>query len=116
MSLDAKTLGEEIIGAEIVAGKELTEAAGSAFEAMEKGATIWQQQSRWLLEDYGRFLRQELEKPGDPSGVFALLETRSEHIASGFRQMSELAERECAPVTKIWTDFVGTVLRDWRSP
>ena len=116
MSVDAKTIGEEIIGAEIVAGKELTEAAGSALETAEKTAAIWLQQARWVFEDYGQFLRSSATRPGDPQPLFKLIESRSDHIASGFHQMSELVQAECLPVTKIWTDFAGTVMRDWRSP
>lgn len=116
MSLDARTVGEELLGAEIVAGKELTEAAGSAYEAMELGAVLWSQQARWLFEDYTGFLLQSVEKPGDPSGFFALMEARSRHIASGLHSASELMRRECVPATRIWNDFFGTVLRDWRKP
>ena len=115
MTIDAKTIGEEIIGAEIVAGKELTEAAGSALEAVERSAAIWLQQTRWVFEDYGQFLRSAASRPGDPNPLFKLIESRSDHVASGFHQMSELVQAECAPVTKIWTDFAGTVMRDWRS-
>ncbi len=115
MSLDAKTIGEEIIGAEIVAGKELTEAAGSALEAAERSAAIWMQQARWVFEDYSQFVRSSIARPGDPGTFFKLVESRSEHIASGFHQMSELVQAECLPVTKIWTDFAGTVMRDWRT-
>lgn len=115
MSVDAKTIGEEIIGAEIVAGKELTEAAGSALEAAERSMAIWLQQSRWAFEDYGQFVRSSLTRPGDPGPLFSLIESRSDHIASGFHQMSELVQAECLPMTKIWTDFAGTVMRDWRS-
>ena len=116
MSVDARTIGEEIIGAEIVAGKELTEAAGSVFETMERSAAIWSQQARWLLEDYSEFARSSISQPGDPSGFFRLLESRSEHIASGFQQFGDLVQQECVPATKIWTDFLSTVARDWRSP
>jgi hypothetical protein len=115
MSVDAKTIGEEIIGAEIVAGKELTEAAGSVLEAVERGTAIWLQQARWVFEDYGQFLRSSISRPGDPGSLFTLIESRSDHIASGFHQMNELVQAECLPVTKIWTDFAGTVMRDWRS-
>lgn len=115
MSIDAKTIGEEIIGAEIVAGKELTEAAGSMLDAAERGTAIWLQQARWVFEDYGQFLRSSATRPGDPSALFRLIESRSDHVASGFHQMSELVQAECLPMTKIWTDFTGTVMRDWRS-
>lgn len=115
MSLDAKTIGEEILGAEIVAGKELTEAAGGAFETMERSAAIWLQQARWLFEDYGQFFRNSFSRPGDPASLFSLIEARSDHIASGFHQFGELVEKECLPAVKIWTDFAGTVGKDWRS-
>jgi len=115
MSMDAKTLGEELVGAEIIAGKELAEAAGSAFETMEQGAAIWLQQGRWFFEDYGEFLRTSVARPGDPGGLFSLIESRSEHIVSGVQQTSDLLQRECVPVTRIWTEFFSTVMRDWRS-
>ncbi len=115
MSLNARTIGEEILGAEIVAGKELTEAAGGVFETMERSAAIWLQQTRWLFEDYGQFMRDSVSRPGDPSSLLTLIESRSEHIASGFHQFGELVQQECLPATKIWTDFAGTVEQDWRS-
>jgi len=115
MSLNARTIGEEIIGAEIIAGKDLTEVAGGAFEAMERGTAIWLQQARWVFEDYGQFFRASAARPGDPGSFFTLIESRSEHIASGFHQMGELVQKEYLPALKIWTDFAGTVARDWRS-
>ncbi len=115
MSPDAKTIGEEIIGAEIVAGKELTEAAGSALDAAQRSATIWLQQSRWLFEDYAQFLHASAARPGDPGPLSRLVESRTDHITSGCHQMSDLIQTNCRPVTKIWTDFAGTVMRDWRS-
>jgi hypothetical protein len=115
MSVDPRTIGEEILGAEIVAGKELTEVAGGVLETLERSAAIWLQQARWLGEDYSRFFRDSVSKPGDPASFFSLVESRSEHIASGFHQFGELIQKECLPATKIWTDFAGTVEQDWRS-
>ena len=115
MSLDAKTLGEELIGAEIVAGKELTEAAGSVFDTLERLGAIWQQHNHWLAEDYGRFWITSLTRPGDSRTLSALIESRSAHIASGLHDLGGLIERECVPLSKIWSDFFGTIARDWRS-
>jgi len=114
MSLDARTVGEELLGAELVAGKELTEAAGSLLEAIEKGSAIWLQQGRWLAEDHGEFWLASMTKPGDPEPLVRLMERRSEHIATGLHAVSELIERECAPLSKMWTDFLGVVMQDWR--
>lgn len=115
MTLDAKTLGEELVGAEIVAGKELTQAAGSLFDALERTRDIYLQQGRWLAEDYGRFWLGALGRPGDPALLQQLIESRSAHIATGMHELGTLVERECLPLSKIWSDFFGTVMRDWRT-
>lgn len=114
MTLDARTIGEELLGAEIVAGKELTEAAGSVFEAIDKGSQLWVQQSRWALEDYANFWMAGFSSPLNPAAVMQLLERRSEHIASGMHDFGDLIEKECTPLSKIWTDFLGVVQQDWR--
>lgn len=114
MSVDVRTIGEELVGAEIVAGKELTEAAGSLFDALDRAAAIWLQQGQWLIEDYGRFWLSSLGNPLNAGDLRSLVEARSEHIASGMHQVSELIERECTPMSKMWTDYLGTVVRDWR--
>jgi hypothetical protein len=115
MTLDAKTLGEELVGAEIVAGKELTQAAGSLFDTLERTRDIWVQQGRWLAEDYVRFWLSAPGRPGDLAPLNRLIEDRSTHIASGMHELGTLVERECIPLSKIWSDFLGTVGRDWRS-
>ena len=115
MTLDAKTLGEELLGAEIVAGKELTQAAGSLFDTAERLGNLWLQQGRWLAEDYGRFWLAALGRPGDPDPLNALIDARSSHIASGMHELGTLIERECVPLSKMWSDFLGTVGRDWRA-
>lgn len=114
MTLNARTLGEELVGAEIVAGKELAQAAGSLFDTLERTRDIWLQQGRWLAEDYGRFWISALRRPGDPAVLNGLIEARSTHIASGMHELGSLVERECLPLSKIWSDFLGTVMRDWR--
>lgn len=116
MTVDARTIGEELLGAEIVAGKELTEATGSLFDALEKGAGIWGQQARWLFEDWSAFWVSGLSRPLplDPSPLAELIQRRSDHIATGLHDLGELVEKECAPLSKIWTDFLGVVMQDWR--
>jgi hypothetical protein len=114
MKPDSRVIGEELLGAELVAGKELTEAAGSLFEAAEKGGAICREQARWIAEDYGRFWLSSLTRPGDPAPLVKLIEQRSEHIAAGMHDLGALVEREFVPLTRIWTDFFGLVARDWR--
>lgn len=115
MSLDAKTLGEEIIGAEIVASKELTEAAGGLFDALETAGSIWLQQSRWFVEDYGRFWLTSPGRIWSLAPACQLLKDRSEHIARGVREAGELLQRECTPLAGIRGGYLSTVLKDWQS-
>jgi hypothetical protein len=113
MSRDAQTLREELLGAEIVAGKELTEAAGGLFEGMERSAEIWRQQLVWLFDDYVEFWRDAARQPGRPEPLLALMERRSAHIATGVTDLGATLERECAPLARMWDDFMGVVRRDW---
>jgi hypothetical protein len=115
VSLDAQTLGEEILGAEIVAGKELTEVAGSLLDAVERAGAIWLQQGQWLTEDWARFWLTAATRPGNAAPLARLVNDRSDHVASGMHQMRELIERECVPLSGIWSAFFRTVARDWQS-
>ena len=114
MTVDAKTIGEEILGAELVAGKELAEATGNLFEAMERGGEIVRQQAGWWLADYGDFWLRSLRVPPDPGALPDLIDRRSRHIATGFQDMSSLVQRECAPLTRMWGDFFSVIRQDWR--
>jgi len=114
MTLDTRKLGEDLLGAEIVAGKELTEAAGSVFDALEKGGAIWRQQAQWLAEDYMACWMSAVSSPTDTSNLMKFVERRSEHIASGLQDIGHLIENEVVPLSKIWTDFLDIVIQDWR--
>ena len=81
----------------------------------EEQRDIWLQQARWAAEDYGRFWLTTLGRPGDPAPFNSLIEDRSTHIASGIHEFGSIIERECVPLSKIWSDYFGTVMRDWRA-
>lgn len=115
MPLNPRTIGEELLGLELVAGKELTEATGTLFDAADKGRKLWLEQARWLFADYSQFWQSVLTRP-DPGILSTLIERRSEHIAEGFRATSELVEKELVPLSRLWTDYLQVVARDWRSP
>ena len=114
MTLDPRTIGEELLGLELVAGKELTEATGTLIDAADKGRKLWLEQARWLFKDYAQFWQSALTRP-DPGIIYALVERRAEHIAEGFRATSELVEKELVPLSRLWTDYLQVVARDWDS-
>ncbi|MEJ2089307.1 MAG: hypothetical protein P8Y69_12725 [Gammaproteobacteria bacterium] len=117
MTVDARTIGEELLGAEIVVSRELTEATGNVFDALEKGAAIWEHQARWLVEDWTGFWVSGLTKPLllDPAPLAELIQRRSDHISAGLHDVEQLIKNEFAPLSKTWTDFLGVIRQDWRS-
>ena len=116
MSESSRRVSEELLGAELVAGKELVEAAGTFWDTLEKGARIHCRQIELLLKDHTRFWGDALS--GDPgratSALPSLVQHRVEHVREGLDQYRSLIGSELAPLTKIWTDFFGVVRRDWQ--
>ena len=115
MSRESRLLSEELLGAELVAGKELTEAAGGFWDALEKCAAIQQQQWRWYVDDWNDFWTTPLREPSAdlPSAIGELIERRSRHVGTGVRDLAELVKKETDPLRKIWSDYLGVVRRDW---
>lgn len=117
MNESTHRIGEEILGAELVAGKELVEAAGTFWDTLEKSAEIHRQQMSWLVEDHSGFWRDALSMDAQRSSAALpnLIAQRVEHVRQGFDQYRQLLDSELAPLSKIWSDFFGVVRRDWQA-
>ena len=116
MTESSRRMGEELLGAELVAGKELIEAAGTFWDTLEKAGEIHRRQFTLLLTDHTRFWGDALS--GDPGKATAALPTlamhRFDHLREGLDQYRALIGSELAPLTKIWSDFFSVVRRDWQ--
>lgn len=111
-----RRIGEELLGAELVAGKELVEVAGTFWDTLEKSAEIHRQQISWLVEDHTSFWGDALsmDTQRTASALPNLLTHRIDHVRRGFDQYRQLLDSELAPLSKIWSDFIGVVRRDWQ--
>lgn len=111
-----RRISEELLGAELVAGKELVEVAGSFWDTLEKSSEIHRQQISWLLEDHSSFWRDALsmDMQRKTSALPNLVTHRIDHVRRGFDQYRQLLESELAPLSKIWADFFSVVRRDWQ--
>ena len=113
--MDARTIGEELLGAELVAGKEFIEATGTFWDSLERGAAIHRQHLQHLLQDYGTFWTTALSPPlsNTPEAMTRLLQARAEHIADSLHEIGQVVEQEYLPLSKPWTDFIDVIRTDW---
>lgn len=118
MTETSRMVTEELLGAELVAGKELVEATGTLWDTLEKGAAIHRRQLEWFIADYARCASDMLsfDPARVPAAAIRLVRSRYEHLSGGFEESRRLIETECAPLAKLWKDYFAVVRRDWQPP
>lgn len=119
---DSRLVGEEVVGAEILLTKELTEKIGILWETAERASAIGTEQIRHLVEDYLATAREFSETPG-LHNFFDLtanhLARRITHVSDGARAVAELVAEETGrleeAVLGVWKPFLAVLNRDWES-
>ena len=111
-----RLISEELLGAELVASKELAEAAGSVWEANEKVLELQRQQLCWFFQDYTEFWGGLRFDP-DPMNLFraasGLAAQRAQHISRGWQDFGSIMKEESEPFVRAWSGFMAVVRRDW---
>jgi hypothetical protein len=113
----SRLLGQELLGAELLASRELAEGAGSFWDALERGGAIHQHQIQLFVNDYAQFA-DELIRSRNPAAVpTAVLEhfgRRLEHLSAGWAETGELLREEFNPIQRAWDGFFHVIRQDWR--
>lgn len=107
-----RTLGADLLGAELLASREIAEGAGSLWDALERGSAIQQQQLQWLMSDYAGFIDDLRAQPSPwqlPGAAARLIEARAGHINAGWSETGNLIRDELSPFCSAWQNFMRAV-------
>ncbi len=115
LSSRGRLLGEELLGAELVASRELAQGAGSLLETLERGSVIHQRQLSYFIQDYAGYVDEVIANPLQwPQAAGSLAVRRATHLGEGLREGAELLREELAPIRDAWAGFFKVLQRDWR--
>lgn len=119
---DSRLIADEMVGAEILATKEITEAVGILWEVAERLNAIGTEQARMLVDDYITTCKEFSETPGLHNYADLVMnhwQRRLEHVADGARSVADLVTNETNVFEDVffgmWKPFMAVVNRDWSS-
>jgi hypothetical protein len=124
---DSRMVRDEVVGAEILATKEITEKIGILWEVAERLNAIGTEQARLLVDDYVTTFKTFADAPLSNTGalhnytdvVMNHWLRRLEHVADGARSVSNLVTNETHLLEDVvfgmWKPFFAVVNRDWGS-
>ena len=119
---DAKLAGEEALGAELLAGRELLAQAGIVFDTLEQMAGLANRQARHLAHDYLTTVSDLARGRGlaEPAAVVTDHFTRRlAHLAEGCVEGATLLNaqslRAYRVLQNVWLPFQRVIDQDWAS-
>ncbi|MFB3106726.1 MAG: hypothetical protein ACE1ZA_17635 [Pseudomonadales bacterium] len=118
LNKDLRLVSEEVVGAEILATKEVIENIGIFLDTLERLDNIRVEQVRWFFEDFATTYKRFAQSQDFPYVVTDHCQRRLEHVADGFQQVSQAVTREISIFEQIlfslWKPFFAVVERDWK--
>lgn len=115
--------GEEAVGAELLATRDLIAHVGIAWDTAEQMGDLAARQARYLLDDYLTCAAAMAGRSdGDPAeqrrrAFENHIERRVGHVVEGVEQTIELlstqSERAWDALFQLWSPFLAVVRQDW---
>jgi len=120
---DRRLAGEEAVGAELLATRDLVAHLGIALDTATGLADVQARQLRLLLEDYAATWSSLQGNGGAPEPFSVLndhVSRRLEHVTEGVNESIEListqSERAWEALYRLWAPFAAVVRQDWSGP
>jgi hypothetical protein len=120
---DRHLAGEEAVGAELLATRDLVANLGIALDTATGLADVYARQMRHLFEDYAATWSSLSggQSPAQPLTVLSEhLTRRVEHVTEGVNESIELvstqSERAWEALYRLWAPFAAVVRQDWSGP
>jgi len=120
---DRHLAGEEAVGAELLATRDLVAHLGIALDTATGLADVYARQVRHLFEDCAATWSSLSGGQGSPQPLSALndhLSRRVEHVTEGVNESIEVvstqSERAREALHRLWAPFAAVVRQDWSGP
>jgi hypothetical protein len=121
LSEDSRLVGEEMVGAELLATRELVENLGIVWETLEAMNDLCVRQLSYLAADHGESWRMLVANPRLeqlPALAASHCQRRLEHLAQGVSEVSRLVVKSSDDAATIlfslWKPFFAVIDSDWR--
>lgn len=118
---DSRLVREEMVGAELLAAREVVENLGIVWETLEALNDLCVRQLTYLASDHGESLRRLVADPRPehlPMLAASHCQRRLEHLAEGVSEASRLVVKgsdDAATILfSLWKPFFAVIDRDWR--
>lgn len=119
----SRLVGEEAVGAELLAGRELVAQAGIFWSLAESLQRLALGQTELLVRDHLHTLGELFDPSlrGRPAAILgAHLERRLRHSAEGLAEGADLVaaslDESSAAARRMWESFTAVVRNDWSDP
>ena len=118
---DSRLVSEEMVGAELLATRELVENFGILWETLEAMNDICVRQLTYLATDHGESLKALFANPRLerlPALAASHCQRRLEHLSEGVSEASRLvvkgSDDAASILFSLWKPFFAVIDRDWQ--
>ena len=118
---DSRLVSEEMVGAELLATRELVENFGILWETLEAMNDICVRQLTYLATDHGESLKALFTNPRLehlPALAASHCQRRLEHLSEGVSEASRLvvkgSDDAASILFSLWKPFFAVIDRDWQ--
>lgn len=120
MQAETRLAGEEAVGAELLASRELVAQLGIIWDTVEQLGDLYARQLRYWVDDHADTLSAVVSGSSArtaPAIIGAHVERRVAHVTEGLQQSARLLSSQSAKASDtlyhLWKPFLAVMRQDW---